>query len=213
MSQTSDVTEFMIAAGQPVRTFPQKVTKEEAVLRVRLLMEEVLELAEAAGVEVRHPDHGALPIKMEELEFLSTGDQDLVEIADALTDIQYVNVGAAITWGIPLDYCFELVQESNMSKFIDGHRDEATGKWIKGPSYKPVDLSFITKPCFNLQIAEAIIEDGKKKLEEIRQANSEKERLDVQIELFPDGVIKRNYTLAEISGLDKAADDGVSYEK
>ena len=147
----------MVAAGQAVRETPQKVTREEAILRVRLLMEEVLELAEAAGIDVattieksfldglglEEGDQLTISLNMNSLEFSTVGEQDLVEIADALTDIQYVNVGAALTWGIPLDHCFDLVQESNMSKFIDGHRDESTGKWIKGPSYKPVDLSFI----------------------------------------------------------------------
>lgn len=146
MSNRERVEDFMKNAGQPIRTKVQKVTPHEAQLRVRLLLEEVLELAEASGVRIRMEFDAAAFVVDNRYIKVSGGDpdhQDLIEIADALADIQYVNEGAAITYGIPLQECFDLVCDSNDSKFIDGHRDEETGKWIKGPSYTPVDLTFL----------------------------------------------------------------------
>ena len=43
-------------------------------------------------------------------------NQNLTEVADALTDIPYVTYGAGHAFGINLDKCFEEVQNSNMSK-------------------------------------------------------------------------------------------------
>lgn len=153
MTNRDRVVSFMNNAGQPVRNAVQKVSPAEAQLRVRLLLEEVLELAEASGVRVRAEFDGANSFVLDNryLHF-SGGDpeqQDLVEIADALADIQYVNEGAAITWGIPLQICFDQVCDSNDSKFIDGYRNEETGKWMKGKSYFPVDLKWVTSYADN----------------------------------------------------------------
>jgi predicted HAD superfamily Cof-like phosphohydrolase len=67
---------------------------------------------------------------------------DLVEVADALTDILYVVYGMAHAYGIPIDECFEEVHRSNMSKLgEDGkpvYRED--GKVIKGPNYSKPDL-------------------------------------------------------------------------
>lgn len=147
MSQSDDVKSFMIAAGQVVRDKPSRISPEEAVLRIRLILEEAFELAEAAGVDInirgdKEDNHSQLHFD----ELIFTGGlqtrQDVVEIADAIADSIYVQLGAALQWGIDADRCFDLVHQSNMSKFIDGHRCEKTQKWIKGPSYTPVDLSF-----------------------------------------------------------------------
>ena len=68
---------------------------------------------------------------------------DLLEVADALTDILYVTYGAGHAFGINLDNCFSEVQNSNMSKLgTDGKPiyNEA-GKVMKGPNYFKPDLS------------------------------------------------------------------------
>ena len=75
-------------------------------------------------------------------------DNDIKEVADALTDILYVTYGAGHAFGINLDKCFEEVQNSNMSKLgSDGkpiYND--SGKVMKGPNYFKPDLSkFINK--------------------------------------------------------------------
>ncbi len=74
------------------------------------------------------------------ISFKDTKKVDLVEVADALTDIDYVNLGAAIAYGLDLEPFQKEVQRSNMSKFIDGHRRE-DGKWVKGPSYSEANLA------------------------------------------------------------------------
>ena len=74
-------------------------------------------------------------------------NKDLLEVADALTDILYVTYGAGHAFGIDLDSCFEEVQNSNMSKLgKDGKpiRNEA-GKVMKGPNYYKPDLSKFVK--------------------------------------------------------------------
>lgn len=66
-------------------------------------------------------------------------DWNLVEVADALTDLLYVVYGAGHAFGINLDVAFNNVHSSNMSKFDeDGnpiYRED--GKVLKGPNYFP----------------------------------------------------------------------------
>lgn len=67
---------------------------------------------------------------------------DIVEIADALTDLLYVVYGAGLAFGIDLDACFQEVHDSNMSKLdSDGkviRRED--GKVLKGPNFRKPDL-------------------------------------------------------------------------
>tara|TARA_Y100000389_G_C17451758_1_gene515364 strand:- start:1215 stop:1598 length:384 start_codon:yes stop_codon:yes gene_type:complete len=118
------VGDFMQAFGQSVEyepTWPDFNTRE---LRIDLIEEELDELKVA--IETR----------------------DMVEIADALTDILYVVYGAGHTFGIDLDDCFDEVHASNMSKLgADGlpvYRDD--GKVLKGPGFFAPDLESILNP-------------------------------------------------------------------
>jgi predicted HAD superfamily Cof-like phosphohydrolase len=115
------VEDFMLAFGQQVATTPQLVDRAVAELRVSLIEEELDELREAVA------------------------DNDLVGIADALTDILYVTYGAGLAYGIDLDECFLEVHESNMSKLgEDGkpiYRED--GKVLKGPNYFEPDLGAV----------------------------------------------------------------------
>ena len=69
--------------------------------------------------------------------------KDLLEVADALTDILYVTYGAGHAFGINLDKCFEEVQNSNMSKLDQNGKPiyNESGKVMKGPNYFKPDLS------------------------------------------------------------------------
>tara|TARA_Y100000590_G_scaffold299728_1_gene337987 strand:+ start:256 stop:624 length:369 start_codon:yes stop_codon:yes gene_type:complete len=113
MSNFNDVKTFMKTYGQEVRTrasFPEdKIVK----LRYDLLKEE-----------------------LDELE-VAIKEKNLVEVADALTDILYVAYGAGCAFGINLDKCFAEVQKSNMSKLgTDGKPIyNESGKVMKGPNY------------------------------------------------------------------------------
>ena len=118
MSNFSKVGTFMKTFGQEVKTEPSFSTDKINKLRIDLIKEELDELI------------GAMKNK------------DLLEVADALTDILYVTYGAGHAFGIDLDKCFEEVQNSNMSKLgSDGkpiYNDK--GKVMKGPNYFKPDL-------------------------------------------------------------------------
>ena len=82
---------------------------------------------------------------MKELEELKNAmpSKDLLEVADALTDILYVTYGAGHAFGINLDKCFDEVQNSNMSKLGKNGKPiyNELGKVMKGPDYFKPDLS------------------------------------------------------------------------
>ena len=86
-----------------------------------------------------------LSLIKEELDELKKAiqDKDIVEVADALTDILYVTYGAGHAFGIDLDQCFNEVQNSNMSKLGDDGKPiyNENGKVMKGPNYFKPDLS------------------------------------------------------------------------
>ena len=91
MSNFSKVGVFMKTFGQEVKDKPSFSTDKINKLRLDLIKEELSELTEAMN------------------------NKDLLEVADALTDILYVTYGAGHAFGINLDKCFEEVQNSNMS--------------------------------------------------------------------------------------------------
>ena len=119
MSNFSKVGTFMKTFGQDVKTEPSFSTDKINKLRIDLIKEELEELTDAMN------------------------KKDLLEVADALTDILYVTYGAGHAFGIDLDKCFKEVQNSNMSKLgKDGkpiYND--AGKVMKGPNYFKPDLS------------------------------------------------------------------------
>ena len=123
MTNFSSVKKFMEVFGQEVKTKAEFPPKKVADLRYNLIKEELDEFAQALK------------------------DQDLNEVADALTDILYVTYGAGHAFGIDLDKCFEEVQKSNMSKLGDDGKPiyNEKGKVMKGPKYFQPDLSKFVK--------------------------------------------------------------------
>ena len=81
----------------------------------------------------------------EELDELKTAikDNNILEVADALTDILYVTYGAGHSFGVDLDKCFDEVQKSNMSKLGGDGKPiyNEAGKVMKGPNYFKPNLS------------------------------------------------------------------------
>ena len=110
---------FMKTFGQKVKTRPSFSTDKINSLRYDLIKEELEELKEAMD------------------------NKDLLEVADALTDILYVVYGAGHAFGIDLDKCFEEVQSSNMSKLGEDGKPiyNESGKVMKGPKYFKPDLT------------------------------------------------------------------------
>jgi predicted HAD superfamily Cof-like phosphohydrolase len=83
--------------------------------------------------------------ELDELRVAMEND-DLLEVADALTDILYVTYGAGHAFGINLDKCFEEVQNSNMSKLGKDGKPiyNKDGKVMKGSKYfKPNLIKFL----------------------------------------------------------------------
>ena len=113
MSNFKHVKNFMETYGQEVKVIADFPNEQIVKLRVDLIKEELSELIDA--------------IK----------DNDIVEVADALTDILYVTYGAGHSFGIDLDACFEEVQKSNMSKIGEDGKPiyNEIGKVMKGPNY------------------------------------------------------------------------------
>ena len=119
MSNFSKVGIFMKTFGQEVKNKPSFSSDKINKLRIDLIKEELEELTEAMK------------------------NKDLLEVADALTDILYVTYGAGHAFGINLDECFEEVQNSNMSKLDENGKPiyNESGKVMKGPNYYKPDLT------------------------------------------------------------------------
>ena len=119
MTNFEKVKQFMQTFGQEVKTKASFSDEKTNQLRLDLIMEEFEELKNA----------------ME--------SKDLLEVADALTDILYVTYGAGHAFGINLDKCFDEVQNSNMSKLGKNGKPiyNESGKVMKGPDYFKPDLS------------------------------------------------------------------------
>ena len=123
MTNFNKVGTFMKTFGQEVKSKPSFSTDKINKLRLDLIKEELDELKEAMD------------------------NKDLLEVADALTDILYVTYGAGHAFGIDLDKCFEEVQNSNMSKLDDNGKPifNESGKVMKGPKYFKPDLNKFLK--------------------------------------------------------------------
>jgi predicted HAD superfamily Cof-like phosphohydrolase len=132
------VKNWMKAVGQATPTHPSEPDNLTRVLRISLLLEEVLELAEASGVEVCLNDDG-YKLSIDDFNYNIVMSSDLVAVADALADIDYVSAGAACAFGLDIEPFHDEVCRSNDSKIYNGYRRE-DGKWIKGPLYSPANL-------------------------------------------------------------------------
>ena len=123
MTNFEKVGTFMKTFGQEVKEKSSLSSDKINKLRLDLIEEELGELKEAMK------------------------NNDILEVADALTDILYVTYGAGHAFGINLDKCFEEVQNSNMSK-LDAAGEPIyndVGKVMKGPNYFKPDLSKFIK--------------------------------------------------------------------
>ena len=124
MTNFEKVGLFMSIFGQEVKTKSELSNDKINSLRLSLIQEELDELTKAIN------------------------ENDVLEVADALTDILYVTYGAGHAFGINLDKCFDEVQKSNMSKLGKDGKPiyNESGKVMKGPNYFKPNLSkFLSK--------------------------------------------------------------------
>ena len=119
MNNADKVKHFMTTFGQEVKEAPAFPDTKTVELRYELIREELEELKEAMN------------------------EMDIIEVADALTDILYVTYGAAHAYGIDIQACFDEVQDSNMSKLDEDGKPiyRSDGKILKGPNYFAPDLT------------------------------------------------------------------------
>jgi predicted HAD superfamily Cof-like phosphohydrolase len=123
MTNFEKVKIFMKTFGQEVKEKSSFSSDKINKLRINLIKEELEELK------------------------IAIDTKNLIEVADALTDILYVTYGAGHAFGINLDRCFDEVQQSNMSKLDDNGNPiyNDSGKVMKGPKYFKPDLSKFIK--------------------------------------------------------------------
>ena len=123
MTNFDKVGIFMKTFGQEVKNKPSFSSDKINQLRISLIKEELDELKEAMD------------------------SKNLLEVADALTDLLYVTYGAGHAFGIDLDKCFEEVQNSNMSKLGEDGKPiyNENGKVMKGPNYFKPNLNQFLK--------------------------------------------------------------------
>lgn len=143
------VREFMGAMGQETRDRPGLPTAEQRVLAVRLIAEELLELAEAYGVRLVAISQDSIGPRIMEVHPLPTGGAtDLVAAAKELADLEYVVTWAFCSAGLPQDALGEAVHASNMTKLDDAGRPvrDQHGKVVKGPNYRPPDIHRLVVP-------------------------------------------------------------------
>jgi len=169
--EQGQVKDFMVTFGQDCPVKPTVPSQSTRILRVKLLLEEVFELAEASGVNIEFFDGAKVDLDKIQLHALNNADGskvDLVGVADALADIDYVNLGAANAYGLNLEPFQTEVHRSNMTKLWKKEELEIAtssgydvkpvgdrylvrrpdGKVVKSPSYEVADL----KNVLNAQV-------------------------------------------------------------
>lgn len=109
-----DVVAFHRKFGLTIPDKPEWPEPETLHLRTSLIAEELVELTQALN------------------------NQDMLETADALADLIYVCIGAAVTLGIDLREVWNEVQRANMAKEGGGRRED--GKIMKPVGWTPPDI-------------------------------------------------------------------------
>lgn len=129
LSNFEKVKQFMKIAGQTETT--ADLNNEQLInFRISLIDEELNELKEALK------------------------NKDKIEVRDAIADIEYVLLGAAVAFQVDADADFDLVHKSNMSKFCSSEEEALkTVNWYKenklalydSPYYEKVDTVWVVK--------------------------------------------------------------------
>ena len=143
--------QMMTAASQTINNSPTVPSDKDVHLRNQLITEEVLEFLtatlgntpEAQGT-LEKMGQALSDLKLMSANNVKVVDIDMLEVVDALVDIEVINIGTALTYGINIDAGFNIVHESNMAKVNPqtGRMDKNEfGKIIKPAGWVAPDLS------------------------------------------------------------------------
>lgn len=128
-----DVEDFMRSGNQHCPDSPCLPDPAVRELRVRLIAEELMELAAAYGVSLKVELGGTYPCDEDEYD-------RIVAAYDAVLDLMYVVAGTAVAQGTQMAPGWVEVQRSNMAKFGPGGSIREDGKILKPPGWTPPDL-------------------------------------------------------------------------
>lgn len=149
------LTEFHEAIGAPKPDDVEPGSVKLRLLRIRLLLEELIEYTEASGVTEPCDLLNAIMDHMEKLpnppnceDFFDT-DPDPVGMTHELADVMVVAIGAGTAQGLPVSTAFDEVMDSNMTKVdpLTGKvQRRPDGKILKGPHYRPPRIAHLVFP-------------------------------------------------------------------
>lgn len=136
------VREFHEKFGHHINDEPKGLDLTTGVdwekMRLALIQEEFAELLQASG----YPESARW---IKDVVLLKDGQADIVEVADALGDLEYVINGMALGSGINLPAVVSEIHRSNMTKLgPDGkpiYRED--GKILKGEDYESPQLQLV----------------------------------------------------------------------
>ncbi len=122
---------FMNTFEQECPTKPTIAAEKIRILRAKLILEETVEFIDALGLRLSWKKNNVILKQVKE--------PDLVKIADAIADLEVINKGSAVAFGIDSEKFFNLVMDNNMTKLVNGKPlKRADGKILKPDGYKPV---------------------------------------------------------------------------
>lgn len=143
------VEQMLNGIGREVPPGPKLAPASLRVLWARLLLEEVLETIEAAGLAltvdgVDAPAPDANPVKhfLNKFQFQPNNTEDgidLAGLAKEIADVSVVATGFFSINGISDQQILEIVDENNILKIKTGRKDPETGKWLKAPDHPKPD--------------------------------------------------------------------------
>lgn len=145
MSSYEQVREFHEVFGHPVGDKPGVPHDDRLVLRLALILEEAIELADALGFATDDIKDSADYMLNKIGPRVYEDNIDIVAVADALGDLDYVVNGAALEMGIDLPAVTTEVHRSNMTKLGPDGKPiyRADGKILKGEGYEPPNLEAV----------------------------------------------------------------------
>lgn len=142
------VVQFLTGIGRELPAVPQLAAEDLRLTWCRLLLEETLELCEAAGVAVHVRDKGgntARQISFADLSVAPAGfpAPSLPEIAKESADVSVIAAGMMAINGIGDKQVLEAVDNNNLLKVKTGRKCPTTGKWLKSPDHPKTDVKSV----------------------------------------------------------------------